>query len=88
MRVLRRAWLLCCLALAACATSEGGVTGTGISSISGNMHVIRSLAHAARKRGHCVRCEAFDRLGRDARRRRSGIELQRAAARGAGTWRA
>jgi len=33
----RRIWLLACLVLIGCASSEGGVTGTGVSAISGNI---------------------------------------------------
>ena len=43
MRLAGPLWLLACVALAACGglSSEGGVTGTGISAISGNIVAVR-----------------------------------------------
>jgi hypothetical protein len=41
----RSIWLLACAALVGCAASEGGVTGTGITAISGNVTAVqKSLA--------------------------------------------
>ena len=40
MSVQRRVWLLACAALVGCASSEGGVTGTGVSAISGNIVLV------------------------------------------------
>jgi hypothetical protein len=49
MRLAGSLWLLTCIALAACGglSSEGGVTGTGISAISGNIAAVREQDAAA-----------------------------------------
>ena len=48
MRFPRSIWLLACAALAACASSEGGVTGTGLTAISGNITVVREESVSGR----------------------------------------
>jgi len=40
MRVRRPIWLLACAVFVGCASSEGGVTGTGISAVSGNVVMV------------------------------------------------
>jgi hypothetical protein len=46
MRIGRLLWLLACVALAGCA-SEGGVTGTGVSAISGNVVLVSAQSAPA-----------------------------------------
>lgn len=47
MSVMRRIWLLACVALLGCASSEGGVTGTGVTAISGNIVQVSDQAPEA-----------------------------------------